>query len=120
MQGKKLIEFLEVCCLQDLRNKGTLESGLASAMVKELGTDSAMYSDSSLDCVLSSYIGDTLRTKFILCDDEIVYIGFSLIRLISEDIAEHIDYIRDSCINASDLDNEFLSIAGVKLSALLV
>ena len=49
-----------------------------------------------------------------------MYIGFSLIDLISEDIGEHIDYIRDSCINASDLDNEFLSIAGVKLSALLV
>ena len=120
MQGKKLVEFLEKCCLQELRSKGTLESGLASAIVKELGTDNAMYTDSSLDYVLTSYIVATLRKKFIRCESEIMYIGFSLIDLISEDIGEHIDYIRDSCINASDLDNEFLSIAGVKLSALLV
>jgi lipopolysaccharide biosynthesis regulator YciM len=61
MEGLK--DYLEENLFEDLRDNEGLESGLADAIVKELGTDTTDYTEESLDSVLVSYIMEQLSNR---------------------------------------------------------
>ena len=60
---ENLKDYLEENLFEDLRDSDELESGLADAIVQELGTDTTDYTEESLDGVLVSYIMEQLSNR---------------------------------------------------------
>ena len=121
MEGLK--DYLEENLLEALRDNEELESGLADAIVKELGTDTTDYTEESLDSVLVSYIMEQLSNRIsveianmnYIVDAKYNYstspanrqrqanipasVGYML-DLIEEDLTEQIEDIRVECFDA--------------------
>lgn len=128
MEGLK--DYLEENLLEALRDSEELESGLAEAIVSELGTDTTDYTEESLDSVLVSYIMEQLSNRVSVEIANMNYIvdpkfdGIPqryrdnyptanrqrqamipasvgyMLDLIEEDLTEQIDYIRVECFDA--------------------
>ena len=126
MDDTSLEDYLETNLFYELRDNDTLESGLATAIVEELGKDATDYKEESLNGVLVSYIMEQLSNRisreianmnYIINTPEKFWsqvsdqsanrqkearipagVGYML-DLIEEDLTEHIDYIRSECFH---------------------
>ena len=126
MDDTSLEDYLETNLFYELRDNDTLESGLATAIVEELGKDATDYKEESLNGVLVSYIMEQLSNRisreianmnYIINTPEKFWAQVSdqsanrqkeamipasighMLDLIEEDLQWYIEYIRIECFD---------------------